>query len=77
MKKVYQARDITEAHLVRGLLEGHGIAAHVEGFYLQGGIGEIASIDFTRVSVENEAYEQAKRIIEDYEAGKFSIEEDM
>ena len=75
MKKVYQAKDITEAHLVRGLLENHGIAAHVEGFYLQGGIGEIASIDFTRVSVEEDDYAQAKQIIDDYEAGKFSIDE--
>ena len=75
MKKVYQAKDITEAHLVRGLLENHGIAAHVEGFYLQGGIGEIASIDFTSVSVEEDDYAQAKQITDDYEAGKFSIDE--
>ena len=75
MKKVYNAKDITEAQLVRGLLEEHGISAHVEGFYLQGGIGEIASMDFTGVSVEEADYVRAKQIVEDYEQGKFSIDE--
>lgn len=76
MKKVYSAKDITEAHLVRGLLEEHGIEASVEGFYLQGGIGEIASMDFTNVSVEDDDYERAKQVVEDYDNGKFALDED-
>ena len=76
MKKVYSARDITEAHLVRGLLEEHGIEAHVEGFYLQGGIGEIASMDFSNVSVDDDDFERAQQIVQDYENNKFSIDEE-
>jgi len=43
MKLIYKAGDITEAHIVKGLLESNGIPAHVGGFYLQGAIGDLAA----------------------------------
>jgi predicted amidophosphoribosyltransferase len=41
MKKVYSARDPTEAHLVRGFLEARGIEAIVQGEALWAGRGEL------------------------------------
>lgn len=41
MPRLYQARDITDASLVRELLVDHGIEAQVRGAALQGGAGEL------------------------------------
>ncbi|MEZ5476806.1 MAG: DUF2007 domain-containing protein [Thiolinea sp.] len=67
MKTIYRAANITEAHLVAGMLEAQGIAAHVGGHYLQGGVGEIATMDFARVWVADEDYEAARPLIAEYE----------
>ena len=53
MIKVYRAANITEAHIVKGMLEANGIDAYVDGYYLQGGIGELAPMDFVSVSVDD------------------------
>ena len=67
MIKVYSASNITEAHIVKGMLEANGIEAYVDGFYLQGGIGELATMDFVSVSVDDEDEALAREIIDDYE----------
>ena len=67
MVKIYNARDTTEAHIIRGMLEAHGIEAHVDGFYLQGGIGELAAHDFASVSVSNNDADQARELVEAYD----------
>ncbi len=67
MVKIYNARDITEAHIIRGMLEAHGIEAHVNGFYLQGGIGELAAHDYASVSVKNDDADQAKKLVAEYD----------
>ena len=41
MKPLHNARHATEAHLIRGYLESHGIAVIVRGEFLAGGIGEL------------------------------------
>ena len=74
MKLVYRASDIIEANIVAGMLQANGIDAHVGGYYLQGGIGELAARDFANVHVADEDVERAKSLIEDYE--KASINED-
>ncbi|MEZ5449562.1 MAG: DUF2007 domain-containing protein [Thiolinea sp.] len=66
---IYRAANITEAHLVAGMLEAQGIAAHVGGHYLQGGVGEIATMDFARVWVADEDYEAARPLIAEYKTG--------
>lgn len=70
MKILYKAGNITEAHIVKGLLESNDIPAHVGGFYLQGGVGELAAMDFAHVYVSDEDYETAIHIIKDYEGVK-------
>lgn len=67
MKTIYKAGNITEAHIVSGMLSAHGIENHVGGHHLQGGVGEMATMDFARVWVEDEDYEAALPIIAEYE----------
>lgn len=68
MIRVYSARDITEAHIVRGMLESRGIEAIVEGEYLAGGIGELPVVDLISVSVDEADVEAALAVIREYDA---------
>jgi len=77
MIKVYRAANITEAHIVKGMLEANGIDAYVDGFYLQGGIGELSAMDFSSVSVDDENELKAREIIADYEITSPSCDEDQ
>lgn len=67
MKTVYLAANITEAEILRGLLLSAGIESHVSGFYLQGGIGELAATDSARLLVEDDDVEKALEVIQDYD----------
>lgn len=67
MVKVYSAANITEAHIVRGMLEANDIPAYVGGHYLQGGVGELAPMDFATVYVEDEYQQQARTLIDRYQ----------
>ncbi|MBS1217633.1 MAG: hypothetical protein H6R21_766 [Proteobacteria bacterium] len=69
MKRVHNARHMTEAHLVRGLLESHGIDAVVRGDLLTGGWGELP-VDVCAVWVTDDArYADADRLIRDFLKG--------
>ena len=68
MQIVYRANDIAEAHLVSGMLGAQGIESFVAGHYLQGAIGEIGVADTALVRVRDEDFEQAKAIVEQYDA---------
>ncbi len=67
MEIIYRAKDITEAHIVSGLLNANGIEAHVGGYYLQGGIGQLATFDFANVQVAADDVPEARNIIAEYE----------
>ena len=67
MIKVYDAANITEAHIVRGMLEAHGIEAHVGGHYLQGGFGELAVQGFACVLVDAAQEARARELVMEYE----------
>ena len=71
MKIVYKARDITEAHIVAGLLHSQGIDNHVSGYYLQGAIGDLGAQDFANVQVEDQDFEAARKVIGEYEGGRY------
>lgn len=73
MKLVYRAADITEAHIIKGLLESNGIAAHVGGFYLQGAIGDLPARDYVNVHVLDEDLQKAAGIIAEYESTNKTI----
>jgi hypothetical protein len=74
MVKIYNARDTTEAHIIRGMLEAHGIEAHVNGYYLQGGVGELAAHDYVSISVSNNDADQARRLVEAYDNRELGVE---
>lgn len=67
MKLIYKASDINEANIVSGMLRANGIEAHVGGFYLQGGVGDLAATDFATIHVADEDVELARSLIEEYE----------
>ncbi|HEX7031348.1 MAG TPA: DUF2007 domain-containing protein [Gammaproteobacteria bacterium] len=69
MKTVYIAEHSIDAHLVRGLLESHGIGAIVIGDYLQGGIGELPAFGIVEVRVAERDMNDARRIIETFRTG--------
>jgi len=73
MINVYSANSTIEAHLIKNLLEQHGIAAHVAGHYLQGGLGELPVINMIEVQVAAEDEARARQVIDAYEAGEFAI----
>ncbi|MGB0846846.1 MAG: DUF2007 domain-containing protein [Thiolinea sp.] len=70
MKTIYKAGNVTEAHIVAGMLEARGIQSHVGGHHLQSGVGEIATMDFARVYVADEDYDAAIPVIAEYEQQK-------
>ena len=50
MKPLYTARNIAEAHLLRGYLESQGVDAVVRGEYLLGAMGDLPG-DLCKVCV--------------------------
>ncbi|MFO8142552.1 MAG: DUF2007 domain-containing protein [Marinobacter sp.] len=70
MQIAYRAGDITEAHIIAGMLGAHGIDAHVGGHYLQGAMGEIGAAGFSNVHVDDEDVYRARVLIDDYEADR-------
>ncbi|OJT01032.1 DUF2007 domain-containing protein [Marinobacter nauticus] len=68
MQIAYRARDITEAHIVAGMLEANGIDTYVGGHYLQGAMGEIGAAGFSNVHVDDDDVYRARRLIDEYES---------
>jgi len=67
MKIVYNAANSLEAHMIRGVLEQQDIPAYVQGEHLQSGVGEIPTIGLVKVNVDDENYQSAKKIIQNWE----------
>lgn len=76
MINIYTANSSTEAHIIKNLLEQHGVEAYIAGYYLQGGLGELPVIDLIQVQVQAEDEAAARQVLRDYEAGKFAIGDD-
>ena len=69
MQRVYDAADIIEASIVKGLLAQYEINVHISGYYLQGGVGEIPASGTTTLWVDDADVAEAHRVIEAYERG--------
>ncbi|GMR06468.1 MAG: DUF2007 domain-containing protein [Gammaproteobacteria bacterium] len=67
MFRVYTAQNSIDAHIVKGLLEQHGVSARIDGEYLQGGIGELPPMGLITVSVAEEDYDKALSLVSEYE----------
>ena len=69
MKCVYEASNTLDAYMIFNLLLQEGIQGRVDGEYLAGGIGELQAINLVRVMVAADDYDQANKIIREWEAG--------
>jgi hypothetical protein len=68
MKTVYEASSGLEAHMILNLLLQEGCEARVDGEFLQGGIGELQTLNLVRVRVSDADFEAARAIIAEWEA---------
>lgn len=67
MQQIYQARNIVDALLVKGLLEQAGVTVFVSGYYLHGGIGELPASGMNTVWVHDEHVSLAEHVIADFQ----------
>jgi Putative prokaryotic signal transducing protein len=54
--------------MLQALLKQRGISSRVDGAQLQGGVGELPVSGFVRLVVEDEDYEPARAVIEEWES---------
>ena len=54
--------------MISGLLEQKGIQCNINGEYLQGGVGDIQPQGFIQITVEDNDYEPARKIIDEWES---------
>lgn len=66
MQVAYEAENLIDAHLVKGLLAQEGIEAFVRGQYLSGGMGELPAMGLVAVMVADEELAAARRVIADW-----------
>jgi hypothetical protein len=67
MRRVFQAANHIQAHLVMHVLEQAGVHALVQGEYLQSGAGELPLGNLVGVAVADEDVEIAREIISEWE----------
>jgi len=67
MKRVYEAANNIQAHIVMHVLEQAGVHALVQGEFLQSGAGELPVGNLVGVAVDEEDVAIAREIIEDWE----------
>lgn len=72
---IYHAANSLDANMIKGLLEQYEIRAFIQGEYLQGGMGELPAADLVTVSVDDENYTEAKKVIVEWEATTIVEEE--
>lgn len=72
MKKLYIARHMTEAHLLRGFLESQGIASIVRGDLLTGGFGELPVDQCSVWLTDERQFARADELVRDFLKGSFA-----
>jgi Putative prokaryotic signal transducing protein len=68
MRVVYEAENIIDAHLVKGLLEQQGIPAFVKGEYLTGAIGDLPAMGLVAVCVPESRLPEAEAVMRGWNA---------
>lgn len=63
MRVVYEAENIIDAHLVKGVLEQAGLPVYIRGEYLTGAIGELPVSGLVAVCVPTICLEEAHRLL--------------
>jgi hypothetical protein len=67
MKRVYEATNNIQAHMVMHVLQQAGVHAQVQGEFLQSGAGDLPLGSLVAVAVADEDVALAREIIEDWE----------
>jgi len=70
MKKVYEASNAIEAHMILDLLKQEEITAQIQGEHLLGAIGELPGAGLVRVVVDDAEFAQARAVIEHWDAAQ-------
>ncbi len=73
MRKVYEAADMLEAHVVKGVLQQEGISGFIQGEYLQGGMGDLPVSGFVRIVVNEADYQDAKNVLASWELQQSNV----
>ena len=68
MRVVYEAENLIDAHLVKGMLEGAEIPVFVRGEYLTGALGDLPTMGLVAVCVSDSDFEVADRLVADWRA---------
>lgn len=71
-KKVYDASNPIEAHMLCDLLAQQGIQAFIEGEHLQGCIGDLPAMGLVRVVVAEGQFAEAIKLVAEWEAQQTS-----
>ena len=66
MRVVYEAENIIDAHLVKGILEQAGLPVYIRGEYLTGAIGELPVSGLVAVCVPTICVQEANRLLEQF-----------
>ncbi len=66
MQRVYEPRDLWEAQMLAGMLEGEGINCHVAGMHLLGALGDLPIGGLLGLLVDDAEAERAKALINAY-----------
>lgn len=64
MRKLCDASDIIQAHLIRHALEAEGIPAHVQGEHLLGGVGQLPATGLLAIWVPEASLPLATGVLE-------------
>ncbi len=68
MRRVYEPESLLEAELLISMLGSEGIAAHLSGRHLVGGVGELPALGLLALLIEDAQAERARALIDAYNA---------
>ena len=68
MKQVHAVNNSAEAHIIGHYLEHSGLTVHIHGENLAGAVGGIAADNFIKILVPDDQYEQAIKLMAEWEA---------
>jgi hypothetical protein len=66
MHVVYEAENLIDAHLVRGLLQGEGIEVFIRGEHLIGAMGELPVAGLIAVCVPEQQLPRARALLDEW-----------
>lgn len=66
MKRIYEPRDLMEGEMLKGMLAGEGIQAHLLGSHLVGAVGELPACGLLAMCVDDSDAERARQLIAEY-----------